>query len=843
MSGSIVNIKIQPRFFLLECNNHQPKGFILISHYLIRTLIFGVFSIVSIQEAYSQAINIYADTSIGQIKFAASDIQMDLSKRGQSSQILSLGNLGSAGSVQKVVIALASNTSVTDLLVLEGGTIPAGLGPQSYGLQTTTKGQTSYWIIGGDQNGAMYGGLQMAENIRFNGFTGTYNSQEAPAVMRRGIKLNLPLDAVAQTYGGKTASSKVNAIPNAWDLSFWTTWFDEMARNRYNVISIWSNHPFTSMIKMADYPDAAIQNVKGLDSFTKIISIDEKIAFWKRVMAYAHARGFEFYLFNWNLMTDNATGKYGITDGGGGVTSKASIDYMRKCMSTLWETYPDLDGFGITQGENMTGNDVTDSKFLGQTYGSGTADYAKSHPERTVRLIHRWHLADFTAIKANFSEVFKLSNVDFAMSFKYSLAHMYSAALPQRMTNKEIGPLVAANLKSFLTVRNDDFFYHDWGDPEFARAYINGMINKGSWYAGFYMGSDGYSPTRTFFSKNSVSQGKLEIQRQWYMFMLWGRLSYNPGTSDNVFKNSMASRFPGLNSSNLFIAWQKASRVFPVVGDLITGTLGKDSEWWPEACQSGNGFLTIADFAGADPSIGSSLASIAATASGQLGGGKSALTVANEIEADAKSALSSLPGIISPDNSEAGVTLNNIRALSYLGNYYAFKIRGAVLNKTVNKQVDARASMGTAYCWWMNYSNLMDGMYTGMTMARSMDLPNWHAHDKSVLKEYTDLGGTGTPNCSEVTGSLKPVEKRNGQVGIRLLKMNGIVFELPKNGLITLSIFNSSGKMVLQNSATRNKGLNEVMFSKPLEIGLYFVRIQAGGARPIFSKSMMINSY
>jgi hypothetical protein len=42
----------------------------------------------------------------------------------------------------------------------------------------------------------------------------------------------------------------------------------------------------------------------------------------------------------------------------------------------------------------------------------------------------------------------------------------------------------------------------------------------------------------------------------------------------------------------------------------------------------------------------------------------------------------------------------------------------------------------------------MDTLYTGMTMARSLDLPNWHAHDQSVLKEYTDLGGKGTPDCN-----------------------------------------------------------------------------------------------
>ena len=51
-------------------------------------------------------------------------------------------------------------------------------------------------------------------------------------------------------------------------------------------------------------------------------------------------------------MLDNADGKYGISEGAGKVTLQANIDYMRKSMTTLWETYPDLDGFGITQGRS-----------------------------------------------------------------------------------------------------------------------------------------------------------------------------------------------------------------------------------------------------------------------------------------------------------------------------------------------------------------------------------------------------------------------------------------------------------------------------------------------------------
>jgi hypothetical protein len=696
---------------------------------------------------------VFFDPGVAQIKFAAGDVKTALEKSEFTVEMLPLTSLTASYANKKLVIALASDTSVTAALAAQGGSKVTDLGEQAYGLRTTATAQKSYWALGGDVNGAMYGGLQIAENIKFNQFKGTYDSEESPAILKRGIKLNLPLDSNSATYDtmAKVSDSARRAIPNVWDMTFWTAWFDEMARNRYNVVSVWNNHPFTSMIKLADYPDVAIENVTGYNGYSKAMSIDEKIDFWRKVMAYAHSRGFEYYLVNWNLWTDGATGKYGITDDKQtATTNQVTIDYMHKCMTTLLETYPDLDGFGITQGEHMSGNKPDEAAFLAKTYGLGMAEYAKRHPERKLRFIHRWHMADFSEMKMNFAELMRLPNVTFDMSYKYSKAHMYATAVPGWMTDREQKALRDNRLKSWQTVRNDDFYFNQWGDPDFARAYIKGFPGQGDWFRGFLMGSDGFCPTRTFFSKNSVTQGLLEVQRQWYMVLLWGRLSYNPATPDAVFKNYLALKYPGVSAENLFAAWGKASRGLPKATELVHGEMKLDFQWWPEACQSHKGFITAADFANATPGKGSTLCSIAQSAAKECKGGKSSYELADEIEADAVSALATLNTMSAAPNTELGVAINNIQTLSYLTIYYAYKIRGATHLKANDKE-KARNALGTAYCWWMKYSNLMNEMYTGMTMQRTEEIRDWHVHDKSVLKEYTDLGGVGIPSCEEKT--------------------------------------------------------------------------------------------
>ena len=781
--------------------------------------------------ANAETIGIFYDSQVGQISFAASDIKTALEAKGFTVEMLPLADLTGSYSNKKVVLALSSNSAVTALLTAQGGSIVTGLSEQGYGLRTTTQGQTSFWVLGGDSNGAMYGGIQMAENINFFGFTGTYNNQESASIARRGIKLNLAYDIKSATYG-KTfdGTSQSFAVKEMWDLNFWKEWFDEMARNRYNTVSIWSNHPFTSMIKMPDYLDVALQNITDGRGFTKVMSIDEKIVFWKAVMAYAHNRGFEFYLFNWNIWTGTAGGKYGIVPDNlrTAATDPATITYMRKCMAKLLETYEDLDGFGITQGEHMSDNETDNALFLAKTYGEGAIDYAKSNPTRKFRFIHRWFLADFVEIRKNFAGLLNYPSISFDMSFKYCIGHMYSGPAPGFMTTEDKQALISSDMRSFLTIRNDDFYYQDWGDPRFVREFIKnipgrmGTTPQEKWFQGFFMGADGYTPMRTFFSKNSVSQGKLEVQRQWYMFKLWGRLGYNPQTSDEVFKNHMAFKYPGISAETLFQAWSKASSGIPKFTELIQTKFRGDDDWTPENCQDlRTGFVTANMISEAGKQPGSTLCSIANTAANNCNGAKSSYTVADEMEKEAKEALSLISSMSAAENTELGVTINNIKTLSYLTIYYAYKLRGAT-NIKANKLTEAKVALGEAYCWWIRYTDLMNSMYTGMKMTRSKEITNFKMYDSAALKEYTDLGGVGTPNCT-VLSVVKIDSDANNGITIYPIPTSDKLF-VSANGkkINKLQLIDSNGKEVYTSTYfDEKKGIDITHLSK----GLYIVKI------------------
>ena len=68
---------------------------------------------------------------------------------------------------------------------------PDETSPQSFRIQLIDPNQIM--VIGTDANGAMYGGLELAENLKLG--IPTANVSRKPYVSKRGIKLNIPLDA------------------------------------------------------------------------------------------------------------------------------------------------------------------------------------------------------------------------------------------------------------------------------------------------------------------------------------------------------------------------------------------------------------------------------------------------------------------------------------------------------------------------------------------------------------------------------------------------------------------------------------------------------------------------
>ena len=82
-----------------------------------------------------------------------------------------------------------------------------------------------------------YGGLDLAEAARLGALTELKEGEHKPYIERRGIKFNIPLDARTPSYSDAGDAAQQN-IPEMWSLAFWHELLDEMARQRFNVLSL-----------------------------------------------------------------------------------------------------------------------------------------------------------------------------------------------------------------------------------------------------------------------------------------------------------------------------------------------------------------------------------------------------------------------------------------------------------------------------------------------------------------------------------------------------------------------------------------------------------------------------
>ncbi len=633
-----------------------------------------------------------------------------------------------------------------------------------------------FHVFAKDPGGAMYGGLELAEQIRAKGIGGVTDTDRNPYMSMRGTKFNIPLDLRTPSYSDMGDSAQKN-IDTVWDFDFWRAYLDKLARDRYNFVSLWNLHPFPSMVKVPEYPDVALNdvwrsNIRFDEDYStrtvgivtpamladktvvRRLTIEQKIDFWRRVMQYAKDRSIDFYVVTWNIFTYGVDGKYGITDA---PDNPKTVEYFRASVREMFRTYPLLAGIGLTAGENMGevkmysgGVDSFDAKenWLFATYGQGVLDAAKAEPGRHFRLIHRQHESRAQDIAATFAPVIALPNVDFDFSFKYAQAHVLSSTTQifHRGYLESLG-----DLRTLWTLRNDDALLYRWAAPDFVREFVLNIPYEKS--RGYYLGSDMWVWGREFLSQAPGTRRQLEVEKHWLHFLLWGRLGYDPTLDDTRIAQLVSQRFPGVDGAKLLEGWQHASMIYPEVTGFHWADF--DFQWYIEACRSRpgparteSGFHSVETFITqkVHPGTGNLAipAYVAAVLKGETPVGTTPLQVADRIDAHASAALAALKQL--PKNPKSNgqeflATISDVSSMSTLGQYYAAKIRGATqlalyrASRDVRHQQAAIDHLQKAAGFWSTYAKRATSKYGPGFWTNRVGHVDWEELGREVLHD------------------------------------------------------------------------------------------------------------
>ncbi len=639
--------------------------------------------------------------------------------------------------------------------------VESALGEQGYRIRSD--GNTVE-IVGGCSNGLMYGCLELAERLTQSEKYSQVKADGKPYIKRRGLKMNIPLDARCPSYDDSGTSARMN-VEQVWSKDFWQAFLDRMAEHRYNTLTLWSNHPFTAMLHLEQYPDVALNDVAvptyELDDriqpqymqeklqdpanykIVKKMPIDEKVEFWRYVMRYAKERGIDIYFITWNIWVHGAEGKYGIN------TSQANpktAAYMRECVKQFVLAYPDLKGLGITCGEHMQNKlegENSVEKWMWKTYGLGILDAKQEQPEREIDFIHRVWYSGMDVMMDDFISKYP---DPINLGFKYAKARLYSIPNPPFFKDKLQADCEKYNIGCWMNLRNDDIFCFRWGNPDYVREYIKNLPPEPI-LAGYHMGSDGYVWGREFTSLQPESPRQLEIDKHWYKFMLWGRLGYDPELDHEFFKDQLGLRFPGVDAAQLYTTWQTASKIIPLIN--VWHWRDWDHMWSPEACTSKKeGYHSVNHFIEFGPLAGQEMQSIREYVKHPQSKKESPLEVADQLDALAAATLTGVDRIeTQSDFREFKQTCGDMRAFAYLAQYYADKIRGSVAvhqfrvaGKASHKSAAVK-HLEAALAHWQQYGDEASALYQTQLLARTSyldwkgSLLNFAREDIAIAKQ------------------------------------------------------------------------------------------------------------
>ncbi len=508
----------------------------------------------------------------------------------------------------------------------------------------------------------------------------------SPATFR-ALKFNLPWSSYrpgrVMTLHEDTCRSK----------QYWATLIDMLSVNGFNVLSLWSMHPFDLMIRPRGFEYACPLSRSQLAEWQDL---------WRFIFGRCRQRDIDSYLITWNIFVSPAFAeRHGIEFGGPeylwgpGDTSDLVRQYNRQCITQTLETYEDLTGFGSALGDRM--QNLSHAERL--AWFEDVIYPAVRAADRPVNFVQR---APFRGDPQTTREAIERAGLpgEVFVEYKFNWSHAHST--PQLcMMHDELSmgdgqfPRVDDRLwnpppekyRIVWTARNEDFFILRWGQPDFVREHI--AANMHEYVAGYFVGSEGYIPAAEMAHKPGPHvDWQYAFQRQWLFYAIWGRLLRDPDTPDEVFENEFARRYGADVSADLLEAYRRASRMplrlASFHGATWDYTLYCEGFLTPFASlgpHDGNPFLGIDEFI-AGPTLDPALMSIPEFVEASAETDRvTPLELARESEADATAVLDILAGLRGLCPGRPGsfaCELDDLRAWAYLSHYFAAKLRGGV---------------------------------------------------------------------------------------------------------------------------------------------------------------------
>lgn len=363
-------------------------------------------------------------------------------------------------------------------------------------------------ITGSDPSGVLYGCLELVRRVNQSGrLPAQIDFLDHPAFLLRGP--NIGMQKTTVTYDGAVYDYRYTPEEFGffYDKQLWTRYLDFLLENRMNTLYLWNGHPFTSLLKLPEYPDA--QELTGEQ-------LEHNIEMFRWLTSEADRRGIWVIQAFYNIHISHALAKAHKLPYQLSAPNEFVSRYTRYCISEFIRTYPNV-GLMMTLGEAL--NPQYGPEWLTQTILPGVKDGMRAagmtqEPPIIVR-------AHATHIEEAMHQALPLYKNIYTMhkwnGESLTWTDVRGEVLRMHKSLVELGSTHIANIH--LLSNLEPF---RWGAPSFIQKTLQSCRRIGIRGVHLY-------PLRYWDWPNSADNPpEIQFDRDWIWFEAWARYAWNP---------------------------------------------------------------------------------------------------------------------------------------------------------------------------------------------------------------------------------------------------------------------------------------------------------------------------
>jgi hypothetical protein len=367
-------------------------------------------------------------------------------------------------------------------------------------------------IAGADDSGALYGSLELSELIKKRGkLPEKIQISDKPVFTLRGPCVGMQKTYLLPNKGIYNYPYTPELFGFFYDKQQWVEFLDLLVQNRMNTLYLWNGHPFSSLIKLKDYPEA----VEVSDEI-----FDKNREAFRFLTTEADKRGICIIQMFYNIHLSETLAKKHGTETHLSEPTDLSADYTRKSIAEFVRSYPNV-GLLVCLGEALSGAE-NKKYWLTNVIIPGVQDSMRSLGLREEPpIIIREHTMDKNAREIVGAGLEKYKNLYTMMKYNGEALTSYRPRGPWAEIHRELSSITSQHITNIHIMANLEPFRY--GATRFIQKCVQAAqtIHHAN---GLHLYPLAYWAWPDSPDKAQIRQ----YERDWIWFEAWARYAWNP---------------------------------------------------------------------------------------------------------------------------------------------------------------------------------------------------------------------------------------------------------------------------------------------------------------------------